>query len=169
MASVQTKYDVAVIGAGTAGMTAARLTTEMGHKVAMIEEERVGGECLYTGCVPSKALIQSAKVFLQMRHAADYGLRAEGISVNFPAVLDRKDAIIAEIAKGENAEVYRNIGIDVIEGRAHFVDAAYLQVGDRTITAEHIVIATGSEENVPPIEGIHEAGFMTNIEVLQGT
>src|SRR5947209_14839441 len=100
MASAQDKYGVAVIGAGTAGMTAARLTAEMGHKVALIEEERVGGECLYTGCVPSKALIESAKVFHQMRHAADYGLRAEGISVNFPAVMDRKDTIIAEIARG---------------------------------------------------------------------
>ena len=167
MARAQETYDVAVIGAGTAGMTAARLTAEMGHKVAMIEEERVGGECLYTGCVPSKAMIESAKVFHQMRHAADYGLRAGEISVNFPAVMDRKDTIIAEIAKGENAEVYRRLGIDVIEGRAHFIDAHTLQVGDRQITAKDIVIATGSEENVPPIEGIREAGFMTNIEVLQ--
>src|ERR1700736_4926291 len=107
MASAQNRYDVVVIGAGTAGMTAARLTSEMGHKVALIEEERVGGECLYTGCVPSKAMIEPAKVFFQMRHAADYGLHAEGISVDFPRVLDRKDAIIAEIAKGENAEVFR--------------------------------------------------------------
>ena len=167
MTRAQDTYDVVVIGAGTAGMTAARLTAEMGHKVAMIEEERVGGECLYTGCVPSKALIESAKVFHQMRHAADYGLRAGDISVNFPAVMDRKDTIIAEIAKGENAEVYRRLGIDVIEGRAHFIDAHTVQVGDRQIAAKEIVIATGSEENVPPIEGIHEAGFMTNIEVLQ--
>src|SRR6476659_10892180 len=120
MAGARSTYGVAVIGAGTAGMTAARLTAEMGHRVAMIEEERVGGECRYTGCVPSKALIESAKVFFQMRHAADYGLHAEGIAVDFPAVLGRKDAIIAEIAKGENAAVYPNIGIDVIEGRAHF-------------------------------------------------
>ncbi len=167
MASAQTTYDVVVIGAGTAGMTAARVTAEAGHKVAMIEEERVGGECLYTGCVPSKALIESAKVFFQMRHAADYGLRADGIAVDFPAVLDRKDRIIAAIAKGENAEVYRNIGIDVIEGQAHFLSAHTLQVGDREIQADDIVIATGSEENVPPIEGLREAGFMTNIEVLQ--
>jgi pyruvate/2-oxoglutarate dehydrogenase complex dihydrolipoamide dehydrogenase (E3) component len=161
------KYDVAVIGAGTAGMTAARLTAEMGHKVALIEEERVGGECLYTGCVPSKAMIESAKVFHQMRHAADYGLHAERIAVDFPAVLGRKDAIIAEIARGENAQVFRKIGIDVIEGRAHFLDAHTLQVGERALSADHIVIATGSEENVPPIEGIREAGFMTNIEILQ--
>src|SRR5947209_5056576 len=136
MASVQDRYDVVVIGAGTAGMTAARLTTEMGHKVAMIEEERVGGECLYTGCVPSKALIESAKVFYQMRHAADYGLFAEGIAVDFPAVLGRKDGIIAEIAKGENAEVYRRAGVDVIEGRASFVNARTLNVAGREVTAE---------------------------------
>src|SRR5947209_15618895 len=104
MASVQDRYDVVVIGAGTAGMTAARLTAEMGHKVAMIEEERVGGECLYTGCVPSKALIESAKVFHQMRHAADYGLRAGDIAVNFPAVMDRKDTISAQITTAERAE-----------------------------------------------------------------
>src|SRR5438270_9819631 len=167
MASAQNRYDVVVIGAGTAGMTAARLTTEMGQRVAMIEEERVGGECLYTGCVPSKALIESAKVFHQMRHAADYGLFAERIAVDFPAVLSRKDTIIAEIAKGENAEIYRRAGVDVIETRASFLDAHTLKAGDREITAEHIVIATGSEENLPPIEGINEVGVMTNIEVLQ--
>jgi pyruvate/2-oxoglutarate dehydrogenase complex dihydrolipoamide dehydrogenase (E3) component len=167
MASARDRYDVVVIGAGTAGMTAARLTTEMGHRVAMIEEERVGGECLYTGCVPSKALIESAKVFHQMRHAADYGLVAEGIAVNFPAVLSRKDGIVAEIAKAENAEVYRRTGMDVIESRASFVNAHTLAVGDREITAEHIVIATGSEENLPPIEGLRELGVMTNIEILQ--
>lgn len=167
MANARSRYDVAVIGAGTAGMTAARLTAEKGHRVALIEEERVGGECLYTGCVPSKAMIESAKVFFQMRHAADYGLRADGIAVDFPAVLGRKDAIIAAIAKGENAEVFRKIGIEVIEGRARFLDVHTLEVGEREIAADHIVIATGSEENVPPIAGIHEAGFMTNIEVLQ--
>jgi pyruvate/2-oxoglutarate dehydrogenase complex dihydrolipoamide dehydrogenase (E3) component len=169
MASARDRYDVAVIGAGTAGMTAARLTAGMGHTVAMIEEERVGGECLYTGCVPSKALIESAKVFHQMRHAADYGLFAERIAVDFPAVLGRKDGIIAEIARGENAEVYRRIGIEVIEGRASFVDAHTLDLGGRRITAEHVVIATGSEENLPPIEGIRDIGVMTNIEVLQTT
>src|SRR6476659_9014088 len=144
MAGARSTYGVAVIGAGTAGMTAARLTAEMGHRVALIEEERVGGECLYTGCVPSKAMIESAKVFYQMRHAADYGLRASGIAVDFPAVLERKDAIIAEIAKGENAEVFRKIGIEVITGRAHFLDAHTLQIGEREISADHIVIATGS-------------------------
>ncbi len=160
-------YDVIVIGAGTAGMTAARLATEMGHRVAMIEAERVGGECLYTGCVPSKAYIESAKVFRQMRHAADYGLVANDIAVDFPKVVARKDAIIAEIAKGENAEVYRRIGIDVIEGQARFLDAHRVQVGTRELHGTHIVIATGSEENVPEIEGLREAGYLTNIEVLQ--
>ncbi len=168
MASVRDTFDVVVIGAGTAGMTAARLTAEAGHKTAMIEAEKVGGECLYTGCVPSKAYIESAKVFHLMRNAANYGLRADGIAVDFPKVVARKDAIIAEIARSENAEVYRRVGVDVIEGQATFVDAHTLRVGDREITGKEIVVATGSEESVPHIPGLKEAGYLTNLEVLQG-
>ncbi len=160
-------FDVVVIGAGTAGMTAARLTTEAGNRVAMIEAERVGGECLYTGCVPSKAYIETAKIYHHMCHAADFGLVADHLAVDFPKVVARKNAVIAEIARGENATVYRKLGMDVIEGQARFLSADTLDVDGRQITAKQVVIATGSEENVPPIPGLKEAGYLTNIEVLQ--
>jgi len=168
MASARDQFDVVVIGAGTAGMTAARLAVGLGNRVAMIEGEHVGGECLYTGCVPSKAYIETAKVYHHMRHAADYGLVANDIAVDFPKVAARKNAIIAEIAKGENAEVYRKIGVDVIEGTARFLGADTLDVSGRTITGRQIVVATGSEERVPDIHGLKEAGYLTNVEVLQG-
>ncbi len=167
MASARNAFDVVVIGAGTAGMTAARLTAEAGNRVAMIEAERVGGECLYTGCVPSKTYIETAKIYHHMCHAADFGLVADHLAVDFPKVVARKNAVIAEIARGENAEVYRKVGVDVIEGQARFLSADTLDVDGRQITAKQVVIATGSEENVPPIPGLNEAGYLTNIEVLQ--
>ena len=115
MAGAGDKYDVVVIGAGTAGMTAARLTAEMGHRVAMIEEERVGGECLYTGCVPSKALIESAKVFYQMRHAADYGLRAPAVDFDFAQVMERVQRIVRTVEPHDSVERYAGLGVECLQ------------------------------------------------------
>ena len=154
-------YDLAIIGAGSAGLTAARFATRLGKRVALIEANRVGGDCTWTGCVPSKALLHAARVAHTIRTGGTLGVRAGEPEVDFPAVMRRIRNVIEEIYAAESPDALRAEGIDVIEGRARFEDAHTVAVGDRSISAKYFLICTGAAPFVPPISGLSETPYLT--------
>jgi pyruvate/2-oxoglutarate dehydrogenase complex dihydrolipoamide dehydrogenase (E3) component len=159
-------YDLAVIGAGTGGLVTAAGAAQFGAKVALIERDKLGGECLYTGCVPSKALIHCAKVASLVRRAGTFGIDVPTPSIDFPRVMAYVRQVIETIGQHDSPERFQRLGIDVIHGKASFVDTATLQVGEQQLTSKQFVIATGSRSTIPPIKGLPEAGYLTHVEAL---
>jgi pyruvate/2-oxoglutarate dehydrogenase complex dihydrolipoamide dehydrogenase (E3) component len=160
------RYDLAVIGGGTAGLVSSAVSVGIGAKTALIEQHRLGGECLWTGCVPSKALIRSASVLHTLRRAADFGLDAEG-RADFARVMERVHAIIRQIEPHDSPERFRGMGVDVIQGRARFVSPEHAEVDGRRIHSKRWIIATGSRTAVPPVSGLEEAGYLTHENVWE--
>ena len=160
-------YDLVVIGGGSGGLTSAIMGARVGARVLLVDRERLGGDCLHFGCVPSKALIASARMAHRMRHAADYGIRPVDVSVDFPAVMERIRRIQAEIGAGESPEALSRHGVEVAFGGARFLDEHAIQIGaDRRVSAKHTVIATGSHAHAPKIEGLEEAGYINNVSLF---
>ncbi|MFB6247021.1 MAG: NAD(P)/FAD-dependent oxidoreductase [Salinibacter sp.] len=161
-------YDVLVIGGGAAGLSAAGIATNLGAQTAMIEREALGGDCTWTGCVPSKTLLKAAKVVQQARQAHKYGLTDHEMSVDFAGVMEHVRETRQEVYEDADApEIFENMDIDVVEGDAHFVDAHTVAVRDaegatRQLTGTYVVIATGASPLVPPIDGLDEVDYLTN-------
>ena len=155
-------YNVVVIGGGTAGLVTAAGTSGLGGRVALIERDRMGGECLNTGCVPSKALVSSARVVDQMRHAAEWGLKAIEPEFDFDAVFARMRDRRARIAPHDSQERFEGLGVDVFRGQAVFASPHEVRVDGVALTARNVVIAAGSRPAVPPIPGLEETPFYTN-------
>jgi pyruvate/2-oxoglutarate dehydrogenase complex dihydrolipoamide dehydrogenase (E3) component len=160
------QYDVIVIGGGTAGLVTASGCARLGRKVALIERARLGGDCLWTGCVPTKALVASAKLAHQMRNAAAFGLEAVEPRVSPRAVMESMRATRHAIEHHDAPEKFRGLGIDVIEGEANLTSRDSVAVNGRTLTAKDIVIATGSRTAVPSIDGLSEAGYLDHASFL---
>lgn len=160
------KFDLAVIGGGTGGLVTAAGASQFGAKVALIERDKLGGECLYTGCVPSKTLIRSAKIASLVRRAGEFGIKIPSYEVDFPAVMSRMRKVIETVGRHDSPERFRNLGVTVIHREAAFVSADTLQVGDQRIKSRKFVIATGSRSTTPPVEGLKESGFLTHVEAL---
>lgn len=156
------RYDLAVIGGGTAGLVASAVSAGIGARTALVEQHKLGGECLWTGCVPSKALIRSASVLHAIRRAADFGIDVEGGRADFGRVMDRIRSIIHAIEPHDSPERFRSLGVDVIEGRARFLSPEEAEVGGRRIRAKRWLLATGSRTAVPDIPGLAEAGYLTH-------
>lgn len=162
------KYDLIVIGGGAGGLTVAAGAASLGAKVALIEKNKeLGGDCLHYGCVPSKALITAAKeVHHTFQTAQKFGLEIKGTADIADAMIRVKEAI-AHIQEHDSKERFAKLGIDVYEGKGSFRGAHQVRIDhDETIEGKRIVIATGSRPNIPPIEGIREAGFLTNETVF---
>jgi pyruvate/2-oxoglutarate dehydrogenase complex dihydrolipoamide dehydrogenase (E3) component len=156
------RYDLAVIGGGTAGLVSAAVSAGIGARTALVEQHRLGGECLWTGCVPSKAIIRSASVLHAIRRAADYGIDAVQARADFGRVMERVHAIIGRIQPHDSPERFRGMGVDVVEGRARFVSPEEAEVAGRRIRSKRWIIATGSRTAVPPVPGLVEAGYLTH-------
>lgn len=156
------RYDLAVIGGGTAGLVSAAVSAGIGARTALIEQHRLGGECLWTGCVPSKAIIRSASVLHAIRHAAGYGVHVQGARADFGAVMERVHAIIARIQPHDSPERFRGMGVDVVEGRARFLSPDEVEVGGKKVRAKRWILATGSRTAVPDVPGLKEAGYLTH-------
>ncbi len=171
-------YDLIVIGGGSAGLVAAGGAAILGAKVALIERNLLGGDCLYTGCVPSKTLIKSAKFAHQAREADRYGfqtLEPKFLDDSFAAITDRVHKVIKVIEHHDAPEVFEEMGVEVIFGDARFVNPHEIEVSlkdseeKRVMKAKRFCISTGSRPFVPPIEGLHETGFITNEQVFDLT
>lgn len=155
------QYDIAVIGAGSAGLTAARFGARLGKRVALIEANRVGGDCTWTGCVPSKALLHAAKVAHTVRNANRHGISARDQRVDFGAVMDWVKSAVKDVYAQESPETLRAEGIDVLEGRADFQDARTLTVGRQEVSARRFLICTGAAPFVPSIPALDDTPYLT--------
>ncbi|MDQ3195994.1 MAG: FAD-dependent oxidoreductase [Pseudomonadota bacterium] len=157
--------DLCVIGAGSAGLAVAASAAQLGARVVLIERARMGGECLYTGCVPSKALLACARAAQSARQAVCYGVDAEP-RVDFARVRRHVQSAIAAIAPHDSRERFEKLGVEVIEADARFVDARTVQAGEKTIRSRRFVIATGSDPALPKIEGIEGVRHFTNENIF---
>ena len=161
------EYDLVIIGGGSAGLTAAKVARFFAKRVALVDKERLGGDCLYYGCVPSKALIKAARVMHEVKTADRWGLQLRGLDVSLSAVNARVQHAIAEASKLDSQEVLRNLGVDVFLGGASFADSHTIRTGaGEALRAEYVLIATGSRPSVPAIPGLEEAGYLTNEDVF---
>lgn len=161
------QFDVVVIGGGTAGLVTASGCARLGRKVALIEREALGGDCLWTGCVPTKALVASAKLAHQMRNANLFGLEPVVPRVSPKAIMDSMREQRRLISRHDDPEKFRKLGIDVIEGAARFTAQHEVSVNGRTLQAKDVVVATGARTSVPPVEGLQEAGFLDHVSFLE--
>lgn len=155
-------YDLAVIGGGTAGLVASAVSAGIGARTALVERHRLGGECLWTGCVPSKALLRSAAVVHTLRRAAEYGVDAGEPRADFGRVMARVREAIRTIEPHDSPERFRGMGVDVIEGYARFLGPYEAEVDGRRIGAKRWIIATGSRTAAPEVPGLEEAGYLTH-------
>jgi pyruvate/2-oxoglutarate dehydrogenase complex dihydrolipoamide dehydrogenase (E3) component len=155
-------YNVIVIGAGTAGLVTAAGTAGLGGRVALIERNLMGGDCLNFGCVPSKALISSARLIQQIRDAEKWGLDRLQPQFVFEKVFERMRARRAKIAPNDSQERFESLGVDVFRGEARFVSLHEIEVNGQKLRAKNFVIATGSRAVIPKIDGIGKVPYFTN-------
>lgn len=157
------RYDLIIVGMGSGGMVAAEFASTLDIRVAVVERDRVGGDCLWTGCVPSKALLASAKVAHHMRTAGDYGIEPVEPVIDTAKVFERIRAVQAQIEEtDDNAERFRDMGIDIRFGPARLAGPHEVAVNGSRLEGRFILLATGSRPMVPPIDGLEEAGFLTS-------
>jgi pyruvate/2-oxoglutarate dehydrogenase complex dihydrolipoamide dehydrogenase (E3) component len=156
------KADICVIGAGSAGLSVAAGAAQLGARTVLIETDRMGGDCLNTGCVPSKTLLAAAKVAYTIRNANRYGIGAAEPLVDFAAVHDYVHKVIGTIAPHDSVERFTTLGCTVIKARARFVDDRTVEAGGKLVRARRFVIATGSRAAVPPIVGLEDLPYFTN-------
>lgn len=160
-------FDAVVIGAGSGGLTAARHLALAGKRTAIVEGDRLGGDCLNWGCVPTKTLVATARLRHQIGRAHEFGLLVDDATLDFVAVMERKTAVQAQIGAEERRYYLGEPGVEIIQGMARFVDGHSLRVDEEVLQFEQCIIATGSRAQIPPISGLEEAGYLTNVSILQ--
>ena len=158
--------NLVVIGAGSAGLVSAYIAAAVKAKVTLIEKHRMGGDCLNTGCVPSKALIKSARLLSQIKRAQEYGLKTASAEFDFADVMERVQRVVRTVEPHDSVERYSGLGVECIEGEAKITSPWTVEVknasGTRTLATRAIVIAAGATPFVPPIPGIEEVGYLTS-------
>ncbi len=146
--------NLAVIGAGSGGLVSAYIAAAVKARVTLVEKEKMGGDCLNTGCVPSKALIRSSRISNTIARAREFGIRIEGSQVDFRAVMERVQDVVRQIEPHDSIERYTGLGVDCVQGTARLVSPWQVKIGDRTLSARNIIIASGGRPVVPPIPGL---------------
>lgn len=163
--------NIVVIGAGSGGLVAAYIAAAVKAKVTLVEKHKMGGDCLNTGCVPSKALIRSARLLAQMRRSADFGIKKADVELDFADVMDRVQTVIKTVEPHDSVQRYTDLGVEVIEGEAKIISPWEVQIitaGDsRIITTRSIIVAAGSSPLVPPIPGIESIAYLTSDTVWE--
>ncbi|MBI3321319.1 MAG: mercuric reductase [Candidatus Omnitrophica bacterium] len=164
------RYNLVVIGAGTAGLTAAGGCAAIGGRVALIERHLTGGDCLVAGCVPSKGIISAARVAAHVARAGEYGVRVPpGASVDVPAVMERMRRLRARLSPADSVRHLTEMGVEVFLGAARFVAPNAVEVAGKRLEFARAVIATGGRAIVPPIPGLADVGFLTNETLFELT
>ncbi len=158
-------YNLIVIGAGSAGLVSAYIGAAVKSKVALIERHRMGGDCLNTGCVPSKALLRSARLVAEAKRSARLGIRSMHIDMSFAEVMARVHSVIAAVAPHDSVERYRGLGVDCIEGEAKLVSPWMVTVNGRSLSARSIIVATGAKPLVPALPGLEDVDYLTTDSV----
>ena len=158
------KFDrnLVVIGAGSAGLVSAYIAAAVRAKVTLVEKHRMGGDCLNTGCVPSKALLKSAKVVWQIRNSKKYGIRHASADFDFADVMERVQRVIREIEPHDSVERYSALGVECLKGEAKITSPWTVQINGKTLTTRSIIIAAGARAFVPPIPGIQSVEVLTS-------
>jgi len=154
--------NLVVIGSGSAGLVSSYIAAAVKAKVTLIEKHKMGGDCLNTGCVPSKAIIRSAKFMSHISRSQEFGIKKASAEFEFAEVMERVQRVIAKIEPHDSVERYTGLGVDVIEGEARIVSPWSVEVNGRTITTRNIIVATGARPFIPPIEGIESVQYYTS-------
>ncbi len=164
------KYNLVVIGAGTAGLVTAAGAAGLGAKVALVERFLMGGDCLNFGCVPSKGVIASSRIMSLVKQAGMYGVKVPASpEVDFPAVMERMRRLRARISPNDSVKRFTDLGVDVFLGDARFSGPDSVEVNSKTLRFSKAVIATGARPSDPAIQGLNEAGYLTNETVFSLT
>ncbi|MFK7855351.1 MAG: FAD-dependent oxidoreductase [Granulosicoccus sp.] len=160
-------HDIVVLGAGSGGLVTSYIGAVVKAKVTLIEKHKMGGDCLNTGCVPSKALIRSGKLMHNIKHSEKYGIQSAHGEIDFQKTMQRVHDIIAKIEPHDSIERYTNLGVNVIEGEGHISSPWTVEVNGQTLTTRNIVVATGGSPLVPPIPGLDKVDYLTSENLWQ--
>ncbi len=160
------KFDVIIIGGGPAGLVASKVLVAFGKKTAIVEREKLGGDCTHTGCVPSKTLLKAASAYFNAKNLNKYGLSSNDIEIDTSKVLSHVRDVVDEIYAHETPTVFRKAGVNIIEGEARFKSEHEITVGDKTYYADKFIIASGSSPSLPPIAGVEDIDYLTNENVF---
>ncbi|DBB17537.1 hypothetical protein WJX82_003846 [Trebouxia sp. C0006] len=164
------KYNMVVIGAGAGGLVSAAGSAGVGAKVAIIEKDLMGGDCLNAGCVPSKAILRCAHVVREAKNAAEYGVTVQGVQVDFGKVMERMRRLRASISPTDSCDRFQNqLGIDVFQGHAKFTSSSTVEVNGQTLSFATAVIATGANARIPNTPGINSVPYLTNVSFWNQT
>lgn len=164
----QYEFDSIVIGGGAAGLTASGMAANFGAKTMMIESDKLGGDCTWTGCIPSKTLLKAGKIARQLKEAGRYGLTDQEPKINFQKVMEHVDGIRQEIYEdADRPEIYEAMGIEVVHGEASFLDKNVIRIAlvdgsERIVSSRYFFIATGARPDIPPIPGLESVNYLTN-------
>ena len=164
------KYNLVVIGAGTAGLVTAAVAAALGAKVALIERHLMGGDCLNVGCVPSKGVIRASRAWAELKNAEEFGLNVSGgVKTDFGAAMSRMRKLRARISHVDSAHRYKKLGVDVYIGNGQFTGPNTVEVAGKTLQFSKAVVCTGARAAAPPIQGLEEAGYLTNETIFSLT
>ncbi|RME16977.1 MAG: pyridine nucleotide-disulfide oxidoreductase, partial [Bdellovibrio sp.] len=156
------KYNLIVIGAGSGGLVASYIAATLKARVALIEKDKMGGDCLNTGCVPSKAFIRSAKVVAYTQKASKYGLKSLRAEFEFSDIMDRVQKVIQRIEPHDSIERYTKLGVDCYQGEAKLISPHKVQINHEVLWGKAIILATGAEPFVPPFPGLEHISYLTS-------
>jgi pyruvate/2-oxoglutarate dehydrogenase complex dihydrolipoamide dehydrogenase (E3) component len=163
------RYDAIVIGSGQAGNPLSQKLADHGWTVALVEQAHLGGTCINTGCTPTKTMIASAQVAFYARNAARWGVHTGEVSVDLPRVVARKEQVVHQWRDGQERKVQERTKLHLHRGHARFLDPHRLRVGDEVLESERIFINSGTRPSIPPLDGLKEAGYLTNASIMELT
>jgi len=162
----ESNYDLVIIGAGSGGLIAADFAVRLGARVALVEKARIGGDCTWTGCVPSKALLKAAKIAHEVRTACNYGIKSGPPATEMAKVRDYVRGAIQQVYQFESPEELQRQGVDVLLGSARFISPRSIEVADRIVHSKKFLITTGARALIPPIVGLSEVPFLTYEQIF---